>query len=130
MEKALETALQGIAPPPMTASTTAMASEDATQMLSGDRTQAMPPQRRLQPIDAPRRRPAPAPAAAPARRREPARWGRRLFALIFLAGAIAAGVYGYMELESIRNQPDIQEVRGDFDESIGTLRDLIQNNTR
>jgi serine/threonine-protein kinase len=130
MEKALEKALQGIAPPPMTASTTAMASEDATQMLSGDRTQAMPPQRRLQPIDAPRRRPAPAPAAAPARRREPARWGRRLFALIFLAGAIAAGVYGYMELESIRNQPDIQEVRGDFDESIGTLRDLIQNNTR
>jgi serine/threonine-protein kinase len=130
MEKALDRALQGHAPPPapMTAATTAMAGEDSTRVLTGDRTQAMPPQRRLQPVDAPRRRPAA--AAAPVPRREPARWGRRLFLLLFLVGAAAAGTYGYMELESIRNEPTTQDVQGDLEQSIDSVRDLINNNTR
>jgi serine/threonine-protein kinase len=132
MEKALERALQGIAPPPppMTAATTAMGGEDATQMLTGDRTQAMPPQRRLQPVDAPARRRQPAAAPAPVRRREPARWGRRLFVLLFLAGVVAAAAYGYMEFENLRTQPEVRQVQGDLEESIGTLRDLINDNTR
>jgi serine/threonine-protein kinase len=132
MEKALERALEGHAPPPapMTAATTAMAGEDTTRMITGDRTQAMPPQpRRLQPVDAPRRRASPI-AGPPVARREPARWGRRLFLLLFLAGAAAAGTYGYMELENIRNQPTTQEVQGDLGDSIETLRDLIDENTR
>jgi serine/threonine-protein kinase len=133
MEKALDAALDGIAPPaaPMTAATTAMANEDATRVLSGDRTQAMPPQRRLQPVDAPpRRRAAAAAPAAGARHREPARWGRRLVLLIFLAGAAVAGVVGYTELEKVRNQPEIQQIEGDLEQSIESLRDLINENTR
>ncbi len=134
MERALEQALQGVAPPqtPMTAATTAMAQDDeATQMLSGERTQAMPPQRRMQPVEAPPRRRQPAaPAAAPAKRREPARWGRRLFFLLFLAGVVAAAAYGYMAFEDLQNQPEVRQVQGDLEETIGTLRDLINDNTR
>jgi serine/threonine-protein kinase len=133
MEKALDRALEGHAPPPapMTAATTAMAGEDSTRVLTGDRTQAMPPQpRRLLPGDAPRRRVAAGAPAPVARRREPARWGRRLFLLLFLVGAAAAGTYGYMELENIRTQPTTKDVGGSVDESIQSLRDLIEDNTR
>jgi serine/threonine-protein kinase len=133
MERALEDALRGIAPPPapVTAATTAMGDEDETRVLTGDRTRAMPPQpRRLQPVDSPRRRPAPAPAAAPARRREPARWGRRLFVLIFLAGAVVAAAYGYMAYEDLSNQPEVRKVAGDLEQSLQSIRDLINDNTR
>jgi len=128
METALVQALQGIAPPPapMTAATTAMGGEDTTRVIA-DRTRAMPPQPRrpAQPARAARRRSAPAPA-----RRGGPRWGRTLITLLFLTGVVAAGVFGYSELEQVRNRPDVRQIEGDVQETIGQLRDLINDNKR
>jgi serine/threonine protein kinase len=156
MEQALRGALQGI-PPTGADATVALAGNDATRILdSTAATSALAAPRRrgpLQPLpEEPRRAPQPdlrPPRREPVeprgrgRRREPVappsdsppgKWrGFKLFLwLILVLALIAGGAMAYQEFsESARRAVDAgQEIRGDVQQAVDQLREVIENNIR
>jgi eukaryotic-like serine/threonine-protein kinase len=146
MEQALREGLRGVAPAPATASTRALRREDqtATRMLEGTAaTTALPhtesrPRRRLEPLDEPPppRRPVGGPPprrAAAARPAKKKRSGlRRFLALVALVAVVAVGLAIYQATSS--GQQKVvklnQQIRGDVNQTIDSIKQLIQDNTR
>src|SRR4051794_37030629 len=139
MEQALRDGLRGVAPAPTTAATRALREDDtATRMLEGTaattalpRTQARP-RRRLEPLDEPpARRPAAAPPPPVARRRK--RTGmRRVLALLAIVAIVAAGLAIYASTDSGRQKTVQlnQQIQGDVDQTVDSIKQLIQDNTQ
>ena len=156
MEKALVDGLRGRAPEP-TAATRPLGRTEAARLR--DETDATRPltrqtqsRRRMEPIEepapprtrrpapapAPARSPAPAPAQAPAaarRTRAPRRRRgalRRLFSLVLLLAIVAAGAAAYIiATESSQSSVQLkQQIRGDAQQTVQSIRDLIEENVR
>ena len=152
MEKALVDGLRGRAPEP-TAATRPLGRTEAARLR--DETDATRPltrqtqsRRRMEPIEEPApprtRRPAPAPAparspapasAAARRTRAPRRRRgalRRLFSLVLLLAIVAAGAAAYIiATESSQSSVQLKEqIRGDAQQTVQSIRDLIEENVR
>ena len=142
MDRALEDALRGVAPPPPQDDET-----EATRMLdqtavttplarTGRTAQAPPPRRRMEPIAEPPRPPARRPQAAPAAtdrgRKRPggaARTGRVLLVVLLLA-ALAVGAF-VLVTQGTEKQVQLKEdIQGGVEQSVQQLEDLIRENTR
>jgi eukaryotic-like serine/threonine-protein kinase len=136
MEDALRDGLAGVGPSTEDLEATrALPAEDATRMLTGTRqTGAVPPRRRLQPIDEPPRR-TPPPRAAPRRGAAPAREQRgsgagKWIALVLAILVIAGGVVAYQNLGSKKTVQLNPNVSGQVDDAVQSFKDLVDNNTR
>jgi eukaryotic-like serine/threonine-protein kinase len=148
MERALADGLRGTVPEP-TAATRPIGGTEATRML--EHTEATRPlrrtesRRRTEPVrettQARSRRstPAPPPAAAPARRApsrpvERRRRGglRRFVSLLMLLAVAAAAVAAYVVVtDTSRRGVQLREqVRGDAQQAVQEIRDLIEDNVR
>ena len=138
MEEALQDSLRGIAPE-RTAHTRAI--EDETRALDATAaTRAVASQsqrRRLEPLDEPppaRRQPARrgAAAPAPAPRRKKRSGLRAMFALVLVLGlaAIAFGAYQAIEDTNTRAIQLKEDVRGNLDQAVQELKELIEQNTQ
>jgi serine/threonine-protein kinase len=108
----------------------------ATQMLEeqADATRAMPPTGATRALGTQSRPPPPAPATAPPRRpppQAPSKARRRgLGALIAALAVLAAGVLVALAILQASEPEMIQEIDAqDFQEQVGGLRDLIEDNT-
>jgi serine/threonine protein kinase len=147
MEHALADGLHGKAPAPTAATRALRDDSDATRMLERTaattplaRTQPAPRRRRLEPVPEaappPRRapsRPAPAPAAAaPRARRRPRgllRTVRTLFLLVLLCG-VAGGAYVLVNQTDQKTVQLKRDVKGDVQEAVDQLKQLIDDNVR
>jgi eukaryotic-like serine/threonine-protein kinase len=147
MERALEGALRGVAPPEPTAATRVADETEATRVLDRTavttplaRTQAAPPRRRrmepiAEPPAPPRRQPparAPKGAAAPAVRRRPGRGLRLLRTLLILAvlAGVAVGAYVLTSETGRRGVQLKEQIQGDVNQAVQEIQDLIEQNTR
>jgi eukaryotic-like serine/threonine-protein kinase len=144
MEQALREGLRGVAPAP-TATTRALSSEEepSTRMLEGTAaTTALPrtesrPRRRLEPLEEapPSRRPAQAPPgrrAATAGPRKRNRGLRRFLALIGVVLLVAAGIAIYEATGSggTKTVKLNEQIRGNVDQAVDDIKQLIKDNTR
>jgi serine/threonine protein kinase len=141
MEQALVDGLRDVAPEP-TAVTRPLERTEATRLLG--RTQATRPvesqpprRRRMEPVREPTPPPARRAAAAPPRDRPraPARRrgaARRLMSLlaVLLVAAAAVAVYLVSSESSQRGVQLREQVRGDVDEAVQEIRDLVEDNVR
>jgi serine/threonine-protein kinase len=145
MEQALRDGLRGVAPPPTTATRALRHAEEepSTRMLEGTAaTTALPrtesrPRRRLEPIEdaPPPRRPATGPPSRRAATARPPRRGRglRLFlALVAVVLLVAAGIAVYEASNS--GSPKAvklnEQIRGNVDQAVDDIKQLIEDNTR
>ena len=140
MERALREGLRGTAPPPTTAT---RALEPSTRMLEGTAaTTALPrtesrPRRRLEPLEEapPPRRPAPPPPgrrapSGPPRRRN--RGLRRFMALVAVVVLVAAGIAIY-EASGGGGTKTVklnEQIEGNVDQAVDSIKQLIEDNTR
>jgi serine/threonine-protein kinase len=142
MERALQEAMRGIAPPPPPEDPTlALGGTATTRMMGGtEATRAMPPQRAarqhvpLRPMDEPtgrRRAAAPAAAAPPARGRRRRSPVRTLMTFVLMAAIVAALIVGVIYLEGVANGPTTTDFSGDdMQQTFDDLRGAIRDNTR
>jgi len=141
MEQALREGLRGVAPAPTT-STRAL-EEPSTRMLEGTAaTTALPrtesrPRRRLEPLEEPPppRRPAPPPPgrrAATAGPRKRNRGLRRFMALVGVIVLVAAGIAIYEAAGSggTKTVKLNEQIRGNVDQAVDDIKQLIEDNTR
>jgi serine/threonine-protein kinase len=144
MEQALREGLRGVPPAPTT-STRALRSEEepSTRMLEGTAaTTALPrtesrARRRLEPLEEtpPPRRPAPPPPgrrAATAKPRKRNRGLRRFLALVGVVVLVAAGIAIYEAANSggTKTVKLNEEIRGNVDQAVDSIKQLIEDNTR
>jgi serine/threonine-protein kinase len=139
MEEALRDGLRGVAPPPTaeTGATQWLAGDptDATRTMGATQATSAPPRRRMEPLAEPTRATPAPPARArrtqppPARRR---RGMRPWILLLFVLAVVAAGVVAYEALNQSSNKT-VQlggQASGNVGDSVDSLKQLIQDNTR
>jgi len=140
-ERAISDSMRGVAPEP-TAATHELDDTAETRMLERteattplERTQPAPPRRRLEPIaEPPRRQPARAAATPDATRRTGPSAGaqamRAVLVLVLLA-AVALGAYLIVDSSSGGGQVQLNEqIKGDVDQAVQAIQELIADNTR
>jgi serine/threonine-protein kinase len=144
MEQALRDGLRGVAPAPTTATRALRRQEEpSTRMLEGTAaTTALPrtesrPRQRLEPIEdsPPPRRPAPGPPSRRAATARPAKRGRalpRLVALVVVVLLVAAGIaiYEASNSGSPKSVKLNEQIRGNVDQAVDDIKQLIEDNTR
>jgi eukaryotic-like serine/threonine-protein kinase len=143
MEHALREGLRGVSPAPTTATRALREEEPSTRMLEGTAaTTALPrtgsrPRRRLEPLEEapPPRRPAPPPPgrrAATARPRKRNRGLRRFLALVGVVVLVAAGIAIYQAVGSGSTKAVKlnEQIRGNVDQAVDDIKQLIEDNTR
>jgi eukaryotic-like serine/threonine-protein kinase len=143
MEQALREGLRGVAPAPTTSTRALRNEEPSTRMLEGTAaTTALPrtesrPRRRLEPLEEapPPRRPAPPPPgrrAATAKPRKRNRGLRRFLALVGVVVLVAAGIAIYEAANSggTKTVKLNEEIRGNVDQAVDSIKQLIEDNTR
>jgi serine/threonine protein kinase len=143
MEQALRDGQRGVAPAPTTSTRALHDEEPSTRMLEGTAaTTALPrtesrPRRRLEPIEdspPPRRPAAPPPGrrAATARPRKRNRGLGRFLALVGVIVLVAAGIAIYEAANS--GSPKTvklnEQIRGNVDQAVDDIKQLIEDNTR
>jgi serine/threonine protein kinase len=143
MEQALREGLRGVPPAPTTSTRALREEEPSTRMLEGTAaTTALPrtesrPRRRLEPLEEapPPRRPA---APPPGRRVATARPGkgnrglRRFLAIVGVIVLVAAGIAIY-EASNGGGTKTVklnEDIRGNVDQAVDDIKQLIEDNTR
>jgi serine/threonine-protein kinase len=143
MEQALREGLRGVPPAPTTATRALRDEEPSTRMLEGTAaTTALPrtesrPRRRLEPLEEappPRRPAAPSPGrrAATARPRQRNRGLRRFLALVAVVLIVGAGIAVYAAANGggTKTVKLNEEIHGNVDEAVDSIKQLIEDNTR
>jgi serine/threonine protein kinase len=139
MEDALTDAMHGIAPPEPTV---ALPDDTSATRMLGPTTSAtgahpaseVRRRRQLEPLPEPPRQRRPARAAAPPPQpRRPRRSPfKAIFALVLLLGVVVIGVltYQFVEESSARAVQLKEDVRGNVQDAVDEVKDLIEDNTR
>jgi eukaryotic-like serine/threonine-protein kinase len=143
MEQALREGLRGVPPAPTTSTRALRDEEPSTRTLEGTAaTTALPrtesrPRRRLEPLEEapPPRRPAPPPPgrrAATAEPRKRNRGLRRFLAVVGVVVLVAAGIAIYEAANSggTKTVKLNEEIRGNVNQTVDSIKQLIEDNTR
>ena len=143
MEEALRKGLRGVPPAPTTVTRALHDEEPSTRMLEGTAaTTALPrtesrPRRRLEPLEEapPPRRPAPPPPgrrAATARPPKRNRGLRRVLALVAVVLIVGAGlaIYEAANGGGTKTVKLNEEIHGNVDQAVDSIKQLIEDNTR